>query len=71
MGLVALPVFKTGGPAKSGPVGSIPTRLRHLSSFALQHASRTPTRHWQEASCCVGSERCFGEACGVAGEVAA
>jgi len=32
---VALPVFKTGGPAKSGPVGSIPTRLRQLSSFAL------------------------------------
>ena len=31
LGLVALPVFKTGGPAKSGPVGSIPTRLRHLS----------------------------------------
>lgn len=35
MGLVAFPVFKTGGPAKSGPVGSIPTRLRQLSPFAL------------------------------------
>jgi len=31
LGLVAFPVFKTGGPAKSGPVGSIPTRLRQPS----------------------------------------
>lgn len=34
MGLVALPVFKTGGPAKSGPVGSIPTRLRQRHTKA-------------------------------------
>ena len=38
MGLVALPVFKTGGPAKSGPVGSIPTRLRQ--PFAPDWSSR-------------------------------
>lgn len=38
LGLVALPVFKTGGPAKSGPVGSIPTRLRQPFHGPLYNA---------------------------------